>query len=156
NRVFVVARFNPNGTLDSSFHGAGFTIADFGTDSNDAALAVAIQKDGKIVAAGLAGPSDAPNLALARFNPDGSPYLTFDGNGQAVTDFGRSDLALALAIQKDGKIVAAGYSAGIGVDVDFALARYTRTGSLDASFDLDGKLTTDFGGSEICSAVALQ
>jgi uncharacterized delta-60 repeat protein len=77
---------------------------------------------------------------------------SFDANGKVTTDFGGFDGAAEVAIQPGGKIVAAGSAAG-----DFALARYNRDGSLDASFDGDGKVTTDFGGVfEAASAVAIQ
>jgi hypothetical protein len=62
--------------------------------------------------------------------------MSFDGDGKVTTDFGLSDAAGGVAIQHDGKIVAAGYTLLLG---DFALARYNRDGSLDTSFDGDGK-----------------
>jgi uncharacterized delta-60 repeat protein len=88
-----------------------------------------------------------PSAALAA----GALDPTFDGDGKVLTDFGASDQADDLAIQADDKIVAAGASGG-----DFALTRYNSDGSLDTSFDGDGKLVTDLGSSDRADAVAIQ
>jgi uncharacterized delta-60 repeat protein len=79
----------------------------------------------------------------------------FDSDGKQTTDFGGSDYVQAIAIQSDGKIVAVGarFLAGF----DFAIARYNTDGSLDTSFDSDGKQTVDFGNfSDTASGVAIQ
>lgn len=130
---FALARYNVDGSLDTSFGGDGKVTTDFGSTGD--AWAVAVQSDGKVVAAG-GGPGD---FALARYNADGSLDTSFDGDGKVTTDFGdTSDSAYDMVIQGDGKIVAAGYP-------DFAMARYNADGSLDTSFDVDGKVNTDFG-----------
>jgi uncharacterized delta-60 repeat protein len=93
----------------------------------DEAHGVAIQGDGKIVAVGVAicdpcaGPTTIHDFALARYDRDGSLDTTFgDGDGKVTTDFGlNQDHAFAVAIQGDGKIIAAGVA-----DDEFALARY--------------------------------
>src|SRR5512145_1328465 len=79
---------------------------------------------------------------------DGIPSTFFDSDGKLTTDFfGGDDYATAVAVQSDGKIVAAGYT--VGGTTDFALARYSADGSLDTSFDFGGRLTTDlFGGHD--------
>ena len=134
------------GDLDTSFGGDGKVTTDFG--GSGGASEVAIQPDGKIVAAGSAG----GDFALARYHRDGSLDTSFDGDGKVTTDFGGSGGAAGVAIQPDGKIVAAGSAGG-----DFALARYHRDGSLDTSFDGDGRVTTDFGGVlEVATGVAIQ
>jgi len=94
---------------------------------------------------------------LARYNTNGSSDTSFDGDGMLTTDFGSSgDVAYSGAILSDGKIVVAGY-AGNGTDIDFALARYNTNGSLDTSFDGDGKLITAVGTSfSRASSVAIQ
>jgi uncharacterized delta-60 repeat protein len=149
---FALARYNTDGSLDTTFGGDGKVTTDF-AGANDQAHAVAIQGDGKIVAAGLAG----SDFALARYNTDGSLDTTFGGDGKVTTDFaGPTDQAHAVAIQGDGKIVAAGFA---GSDFDFALARYNTDGSLDTTFGGDGKVTTDFAGSgsrDEAHAVAIQ
>jgi uncharacterized delta-60 repeat protein len=142
---FAMARFNTDGSLDTSFGTAGKVITDF-LGSYDTAYAIAIQRNGKIVAAGAAQ-GEGIFFALARYNSDGSLDVSFGSGGKVITDFqGRLDQALvyALSIQKDGKIVAAGRADDISSN--FGLARYNRDGSLDATFGSGGKVTTDFNG----------
>src|SRR5262249_11991348 len=81
------------------------------------------------------------------FNSDGSLDTSFGSGGKLTTDFGNTyDLANAVALQSDGKIVVGGYSyQGSNIGYDFALARYTTSGSLDTSFGSGGKVLTDFG-----------
>jgi len=142
---FAVARYNPDGSLDSTFDGDGQVSTDFG--AFDEARAVAIQADGKIVAAGVTGSVD---FAVARYNPDGSLDSTFDGDGQVTTDFGgNQDGAYAVAIQTDGRIVAAGSSSPDVYTEYFALARYNPDGSLDSTFDGDGLAITDAGFARV-------
>ena len=133
---FALARYNRDGSLDPSFDGDGKVTTDFG--GFDVANAVANYPDGRILAA---GETTAGDFVLARYNRDGSLDPSFDGDGKVTTDFGGFDVANGVAVYPDGRVVAAGRSSG-----DFALARYNRDGSLDPSFDGDGRLTTDFGG----------
>jgi uncharacterized delta-60 repeat protein len=113
-----------DGTLDPDFGNAGLVVTDFG-GSYDRAVAVDIQADGKIVAAGITNTSGGYDFALARYNPDGTLDPTFGTAGLVTTDFGGTgDTAYAVAIQADGKIVAAGWAIGDEYHLDFALARY--------------------------------
>ena len=156
NYDFALARYNSNGSLDTTFDGDGKVTTDFG-NSGDVVHSVAIQSDGKIVVAGYRWNGSNGDFALARYNSNGTLDATFDGDGKVTTDFGNSeDAARSVAIQSDGKIVVAGTIAN-GSNSDFALARYNSDGSLDTSFDGDGKVTTDFGnsGDEVHS-VAMQ
>jgi uncharacterized delta-60 repeat protein len=155
----ALARYNANGSLDASFGSGGKVLTDFGSSSADAAFALALQSDGKIVTAGYSTASGNLDFGLARFNANGSLDASFGSGGAVVTDFSSpsSDQAFALALQPDGKILAAGDSAiDEGLD-DFALARYDIDGSLDASFGSGGKVLTDFGSSSLdyARAVAL-
>jgi uncharacterized delta-60 repeat protein len=141
------------GDLDSSFGLGGKVVTDFGPGSNLAA-AVVVQADGKIVAAGTGG---SGHFALARYNGDGSLDLSFGAGGKVTTVVGGIfESANAVALQADGKIVAAGGSSPDGFCCQVALARYNPDGSLDASFDGDGKLTTVVGGAATANAVAVQ
>jgi len=140
------------GDLDINFGVGGKVTTDF-TSGSDPAYALAIQADGKIVVAGATGFGD---FALSRYNPDGSLDTTFDGDGKVTTDIGVFDEAFGLAIQSNGRIVAAGSTAPQGYCCQFALARYNSDGSLDTSFDGDGELTTPFGGDSGAYAVAIQ
>ncbi len=151
---FALTRYNPDGSLDPTFGTDGKATTDFG--GTDEALAMALQPDGKIVAAGQAftgsSPDFAVDFAVARYNPDGSLDSTFGTGGKVTTDFAGFDAARAVALQPNGKIVAAG-----GSSFDFAVARYKKHGSLDPSFGPGGKVTTDFASStDVARAVALQ
>ncbi len=155
---FALARYNANGTLDTTFGTSGKVTTDFAIGSQ--AYSAAIQSDGKIVAAG--GTFNLPNgdFALARYNADGTLDTSFGPNkdGKVTTDFASSyDVAFDVAIQSDGKIVAAG--SAYGTYLDFALARYNADGTLDTSFgpNKDGKITTDFASSaDDARSVAIQ
>lgn len=153
---FALARYNADGSLDTTFDTDGKVTTDFNI-TTDQAQAVAIQPDGKIIVAGYTGSGQSLDFALARYNADGSLDTTFDTDGKVTTDFGSStDLAQAIAIQPDGKVVAVGYTA-IGATVNFAVARYNPDGSLDTSFDTDGKVATDFSNDiDQAHAVAIQ
>ncbi len=152
---FALARYEADGTLDSSFGNAGRVITDFAANF-DIASAVAIQADGKIVAAGRSQNDAGIDFVLARYDSDGNLDPTFGTGGMVRTVFpsGISRI-LAVAIQADQKIVAAGRAAGQDV-YDFALARYNVDGSLDLSFGTGGLVTTNFAGSEIVNALLIQ
>ena len=94
------------GDLDVSFSGDGKQTTDFG--GSDAAAAVAVQADGKIVVAGSSG----GDFALARYGADGALDPSFSGDGLVTTDLGGTDAGQAVAIQADGRIVVAGSSGG--------------------------------------------
>lgn len=159
NWDFALVRYNPNGTLDTtSFgNGTGFVTTDF-AGGFDVALSLAVQpSDGKIVAAGFANTGGPSDFALARYNPDGSLDATFGSSGKVTTDFaGSYDAAGAVALQVDGRIIAAGY-AYTATEYDFALARYNTNGTLDTGFGTGGKVTTDFKRKQdIARGLALQ
>ncbi len=117
------------GDLDPSFGSSGKVTTDFG--GSDAASAVAIQPDGRIVTAGRSGSGD---FALARYNADGSLDPSFGSGGKVTTDFGGFDVASGVALQADGKIIAAGQG---GSGSDFALARYQGdTSAIAVSVDI--------------------
>jgi uncharacterized delta-60 repeat protein len=146
-----------DGDLDPTFGTGGKVVTNFNLPAS-AAGGVASQSDGKIVAAGFTY-DDLGNVdfGAARYLPDGALDSTFDSDGRVTTDFfGFTDVANAVAVQTDGKIVLAG-TASQNLTNDFALLRYNPDGSLDSSFDGDGKLTTDFsGGGDSAYGVAIQ
>ncbi|MBK7443141.1 MAG: T9SS type A sorting domain-containing protein [Bacteroidetes bacterium] len=151
---FAIARYNSNGTLDNTFGVSGKVITNF--DGGSRATSVAIQDDGKIVVAGSA--DYYFDFALARYNTNGTLDNTFGVDGKIITDFtGYSDDCWALAIQDDGKIILAGSIMSTIPYEDFGLARYNTDGSLDNSFDLDGKVITDLGSEfEGASSITIQ
>ena len=130
---FALARYNPDGTLDTSSFGAGTGIVVTPiTSDNNAGLGVALQFNGKIVVAGYAVIGSNTQFALSRYNTDGTLDNTFNPSGAqpgiVMTQFDSSSnsLAFAVTLQTDGKIVAAG-STNIGGITQFALARYIST-----------------------------
>jgi uncharacterized delta-60 repeat protein len=157
---FALARYNSDGNLDQSFGSAGLVSTDFNANSDDLATAVAVQQDGRIVAAGRsnAGAQTYPLFALARYNADGSLDPTFGSAGLVITDFGGSgDIVTGVLIQPDMKILASGLSSTSTGNFNFGLARYNPNGSLDPAFGSAGLVTTDYGGiDDVASAVALQ
>ena len=154
--VIAAALPAARGDLDRTFGSRGKVTTDFG--GNESAWGLAVQPDGKAVVAGTRfdpGPSD--DFVLARYTSRGALDPTFDRDGKVTTDFGgRSDGADDVAIQADGRIVAAGsgYPAQVR-PVDFALARFNRDGSLDASFGDGGKVLTTFEPNSLDGANAV-
>jgi uncharacterized delta-60 repeat protein len=143
---FALTRYNSDGSLDTTFDGDGKVTTNLGS-SHDEANSLAIQSDGKIVVAGYSYAGSLADFALARYNSNGSLDTTFDGDGKVTTDFGAGDSAYSVAIQSDGKIVVGGTSYSYNGSGNFALTRYNSNGSLDTTFDGDGKVTTDLGSS---------
>jgi uncharacterized delta-60 repeat protein len=145
----ALARYDSVGGLDTTFGTGGKVIAALDS-GGDGLSAIALQPDGKIVAAGsLIHNNWTTAFLLARFNPDGSRDQAFASNGSIVTSFGDSSAAAhAVVLQPDGKIIVVGVSgAGPYSELnDFALARYNSNGSLDTSFGNGGKLKTHFPG----------
>ncbi len=141
NYDFALVRYNTDGSLDTSFSGDGMVTTGFGSSSADAAYSVALQADGKILLAGDSNVAGTYDFALVRYNSDGSLDTSFSGDGKLTTPVGTSsDYSGTVAVQPDGKILQGGASSG-----DFALVRYNANGTLDATFDGDGKLTTAIG-----------
>jgi uncharacterized delta-60 repeat protein len=154
---FLILRYNSNGSLDTTFDGDGIVTADILTNREDRAAAVTLQVDGKIVVAGYTSdPSFKNNFAIVRYNANGSLDSSFNGTGKVTIDLNLNsdDLANAIALQGDGKILVAGRSAD-----DFGLVRYNSDGSVDALFGGgDGVVTTNFGtgATDIGRAVVVQ
>lgn len=150
---FGLVRFDRNGTLDTTFGSDGKVATPFGTSSE--IKGIALQPDGKIVAAGWTFTTPGEDFALARYNPDGSLDSSFGVSGKVKTDFTTGDEGHAVVIQPDGKIVVAGQSLA-----NYALARYRPDGSLDPSFGSGGKVLSSIQGDQGplggASALALQ
>lgn len=150
----TIMNLNIPGSLDATFDGDGLvttSLSDF-----DEARGIAVQPDGKIVVAAGSFESD---LLVIRYNSDGVLDTSFGGDGIVTLDFGTVDVAIALAIQVDGKIVVAGSTYGVSgaSDAVFAIARFNPDGSPDANFGASGKIITDAGpGYEFLSNVAIQ
>jgi uncharacterized delta-60 repeat protein len=147
------------GRLDPSFKSRGrIILTDVGDGTFEAAYAMAVQPDGKIVAVGFSTPATGPgsDFALVRYESTGRIDRRFGDNGRVLTDFtgtGSTDQAFAVAIDSIGRIVVAGSSSNVGVD--FAVARYNPDGTPDDTFNATGKVLTNFGRDDTATAVAI-
>lgn len=155
---FAIARYFPNGVLDSSFDGDGKVTTKIAV-GYDGAFKAIIQPDGKIIAAGE-GRKD-PNynqFEVVRYNTDGSLDTTFSDDGKATVSLSTTNSECYTAIQqRDGKIVLGGYGwVGPGTSSYMAFARFNNDGQLDNTFDNDGKLTISSAGQSSSNTLALQ
>ncbi|BAY77072.1 hypothetical protein NIES25_35300 [Nostoc linckia NIES-25] len=150
---FALARYNTNGSLDTSFGNGGKVITNFGQDLG---YKVLVQPDGKTILVGSIGNGDR---VLVRYNTDGSIDTSFGNSGKVNGTNGNTAVILS-----DGKIIVAGaaitdsnsYSAS-GPLIDFALARYHSNGSLDTSFGNNGRVLTPIGTSlDTANSIAIQ
>ena len=132
----MVARYNVDGSLDSTFGSGGVVTTDVGTYAR--AWAVALQADGKIVVGGRGGTFLQANFAVVRYNPNGTLDNTFGSGGIVTHSLGGISQFTGVAVQSDGKIVASGEAPGGGSFSMFTVARYNTNGSLDTTFDGDG------------------
>jgi uncharacterized delta-60 repeat protein len=138
---FALVRFLPDGSLDPSFGTGGVVLTDLG--GSDFVGDMVLLEDERILVAG----SSEGDQVLARYLPDGRLDPSFGAGGVVTTDlFGNDDVARALAIQRDGKIVVVGHSRAPDEDTDFSLTRYLPDGQLDPSFGEGGKVLLDFFG----------
>ena len=138
----VAARYNPDGTLDSSFGTGGTVYLSLGflNGFSDGVL----QADGKLVLVGtFFSSADNVNFALARLLPNGTLDPSFDGDGVVISDFGADERGASVILLGDGRIVLGGSRS-----FDLALVRYLPDGSLDMTFGTGGLATADSGGQE--------
>jgi uncharacterized delta-60 repeat protein len=146
---FALARFNSNGFIDNSLgtNSNGTVITPIGI-SNSSANSVVIQSDGKILAGGQSFDGTNYNFTLARYTAGGSLDNTFGKAGIATTSIGLfiSNIS-SLALQTDGKIIAAGFSTTGATRKIFTLVRYNPNGDVDTTFGQGGIVTTSLGGS---------
>ncbi len=148
---FVLALYGADGSLER-------TVTTGIAAGNDEAHGVAIQPaDNKILVVGSARVGSTDDFAVVRYDADGTIDNSFGTLGKVTTDFiGGIDEAHGVVVQPDGKIVVVGSTSRLGV-VDFAVARYLPDGTLDATFDTDGRQTIDIaGGVDLGRNVVLQ
>ncbi len=155
---FALARYVPDGSLDTSFGTGGIVSGSAG-----AAEALVLQPDGKLVAAGWSQPSASGDAQLVRYNPDGSVDPTFGTNGVASsTVLWVSDTRHAFDLQSDGKLVVAGTSRRTRASESpsnyrFAVTRFMTNGVVDTAFGTGGVVETATGtGNSRAGAVAIQ
>lgn len=150
----AVARFNLDGTLDTTFGGDGKVTTQIDV-TNEIPASVLIQPDGKIVVAAILADS---GIVLVRYNADGSADTTFGTNGVVQTTIGQSATVAGVVLQPDGKLVVAGTEDSQSGQARFVAFRYLTNGGLDSSFGTAGEFRSDplaQRGGQI-HAVALQ
>ncbi len=143
-----LVRYSPNGVLDASFGSSGKVVTAIGTDASYIG-GLALQPDGRIVVAGYCYNGSNNDFCLARYVSSGALDASFGSSGKVITAIGTgADVATAVALQRDGKIVVAGYCDN-GSNKDFCVARYdggpfeTRNCSMDIDGDGVVLATTD-------------
>jgi uncharacterized delta-60 repeat protein len=152
NSLFALARYNTNGTLDTSFDYDG-KYFDKSCHCYTQFFASAVQTDGKLVAAGKSWNGTDFDFTLVRFTTEGQIDESFNGNGKRVFDFGGFDEIRSLTIQADGKILVAGNT---GDYSSVGVLRYNSIGTRDRSFGVNGEIKTAFGQADIIAGIALQ
>lgn len=163
---FLVARFLADGSPDLSLGGSGYVATAFagtlGAALSDRCLAVAVQADGRILAAGATAQNGGVNnVALLRYLPDGQLDPGFGSAGRVIVNaaaIGSStdNEARAIALQPDGRIVVAGVAFGSGANPDLLVMRFDADGTPDATFGNGGRVLTDAGLDDAANALALQ
>jgi uncharacterized delta-60 repeat protein len=154
---FTLVQYNSSGAIDNSFGVNGIvTTAFFGHDQSSL-NSLAVQPDGKIIAAGQAFTNGNGNFAIARYNMDGTPDASFNFTGQTTTDISSRDVVLSVIYSSYGRIYTGGYTTdNFGVR-HFTTASYNIDGTPDVGFNGTGFLISTFGsGFEICANVKQQ
>ena len=142
---YAVARYNSNGSLDTTFNSTGKVNIDFGS-STDQGYGVAIQADGKILLTGFTNVNGTADNGMVRLTSTGALDTSFGTGGRVITTIGSSsDFGNDVKIQQDGKILVSGYSSIAGND--FTVVRYNSDGSLDTTFNSTGKVATNFNAT---------
>ena len=144
--VMALARYLPDGALDTGFGSDGTSTAAPGVRSASAS-SIALQPDGRIV---LAGTAD-DQIGVARFLQNGSLDTSFSADGTVTTPVGPYGRGQGVAVQTDGRILAAG--SGVG---GMTVVRYEPDGRLDRGFGNGGVVTTDAGLYSSANSVAVQ
>lgn len=152
---FTIARYLENGQLDPTFHVDGIAQLDI-NGGDDFPEGIVVRPDNqKIIVGGYSFNGNGFDFSLAQFLPDGNPDLAFGNNGKAIGPIGTTAFAKGIALQKDGKIIIAGYSSQ--ATNEFTLMRWLEEGSLDLDLDEDGIVTTPIGtNSATASCLTIQ
>ena len=147
----AVVRYNSDGSLDNTYDFDGIKILSLAANFAQG-YAIATQPDGKVLIAAQSFVNANVDFLIIRLNDNGSLDQTFDSDGLALVDLAGDDLAYAMSLQADGKIVVAGSSS-----TDFSAIRLNTDGSLDTTFDTDGKVQTNVSiGEDIATSLTIQ
>ncbi len=150
----TLVRYLPDGTPDMSF-GDSSIVKSYFYQLWDFPHTLGLQSDGKIIVSGYTISDTDYDVALMRFNTDGSVDSSFGVNGRVMTQVGSShDYAYDMVILDDDKIVLTGSTHNSTI-VDGILVKYTANGQLDASFGNNGIVITDFtGATDVFTTIA--
>ncbi|MFK8030204.1 MAG: LamG-like jellyroll fold domain-containing protein, partial [Gammaproteobacteria bacterium] len=152
-----IARFNADGSIDTTFGTGGLFLIDLSPTSGDVLRSITVQEDGRIVAVGESFISGSEQMSVVRLNADGTLDTTFNGTGTRLLDIDTDDDVLdAVTIDSEGRIVAAGFSTD-ATSRNVAVLRFNTDGSLDTTFNGTGIYQNDVssGGSDSATTVAI-
>jgi uncharacterized delta-60 repeat protein len=150
---FLIVRYMPDGTIDSSFGNQGKVITDFNYDS-EFGTCVAITPDNYIIVGGYGSNGFVTpkyDILLSKYKPNGNLDSTFGTNGKVVKGFGYQENIFSILLQGDGRIVLSG-----NTDADFLITRFNTNGQTDLSFGTNGATITDFFDLEFARSSVLQ
>ena len=146
--AFLKNSYPQAGQLDNTFGQGGIVTTALNVSGKSQINSIALQSDGKLIAAGVSNNGTSADFTIARYNPDGSLDNSFGINGIVITQIGDTNECIeSVVIQPDGKILTGGYSI-MDSSNDFALARYNPDGSLDSEFGTGGIVTTPIGDKD--------
>jgi uncharacterized delta-60 repeat protein len=143
----AIARLLPNGSVDTAYGVSGIRRVNLSSGNDDYATDAVLMSDGKVVLSLFHGPNGTRDFTLARFTSTGELDTSFNGTGLRSTSLGTAnDIARHLALDANGRIIAAGDSADTLYQNggDFAIARFNADGSLDSTFGYNGAIKVDF------------
>jgi uncharacterized delta-60 repeat protein len=149
---FLAVRYFSNGTLDSSFGDKGRALIEFQTID---VVDCAIQQDGKLLVAGSIATNNPDNnidIAITRFNSDGTIDKGFGEDGKVISSIGNADYLTAISVTKTGKIIASGYVFHINGNDTAFLLQYNESGKIDSSFANKGVFEFTNGGDDLATA----
>lgn len=152
---FAVARFDANGSLDTTFNKTGYVQTNVSGSGNNEANSLVLQPDGKIVVAGRTVSGSNYVSAIVRYTASGALDATWGKKGIDILSIGASGSWFNAVALENGQVVAAGQAAAANSVSGFDLARFTATGALDPSFGANGIVMTPPAGDAGDSAHAL-
>jgi uncharacterized delta-60 repeat protein len=150
---FALARYNSDGSLDTTFGTGGTVVFSFGpagSTSSDVALSMSLSSTGLIGVCGTSNASGTQQFAEAVFNPNGTFDTSFGGTGKVLTGLLGGDAAANdIAFEPNGDIVSVGSATNPSTgQVEFTVVRYLPNGSLDPKFGKAGQVLTSINGSD--------
>jgi uncharacterized delta-60 repeat protein len=154
--AITTVRYLSSGTIDTTFGTQGMVITPVGVNGPSYAYTAALQPDGKIIVGGYGNTVPGGDVALIRYNSNGTLDNSFGAGGIVSADMnGNYDLTFGIALQPDGKIVASVYHYD-GAHYRFGVMRFNANGSFDNSFGTGGKVTTTIDYDDAATGIALQ